>query len=93
MVIFQMEKSSWKHIDFGSPQKPKGVKAPKDRERPVAEKRFDQVYQTIPMSIRTSIQHQTLNPIWEERFQCLALRPSHDILHIEVRLDQLSLLH
>ncbi|CAG7830335.1 unnamed protein product [Allacma fusca] len=84
LVEFQIETQEWGRISTGTPLRPVEAKHPQSHNRPVPEKRFDQIYSNVPPSIKTTVQPLTRCPIWDQRFQCLALRPSVDILTIEM---------
>lgn len=48
------------------------------------EDRDTQIYEHVPGFIKTSVMRHNKDPKWNQRFQCLALRPSVDKLTIEV---------
>ncbi|ODM95910.1 Protein unc-13 D [Orchesella cincta] len=77
-------KREWQKFSITSPLRSKTLDHSKKTLKPTAESRGSQVYERIPQFVKTSVQRHKKNPEWDQRFQCLSLRPSVDYLTVEV---------
>ncbi|CAL8119432.1 unnamed protein product [Orchesella dallaii] len=76
----------WQKFSLASPLRSKILEHNKKNLKPTAENRTFQIYEKIPQFVKTGVQRHQRNPEWEQRFQCLSLRPSVDCITVEARL-------
>lgn len=83
--VFQLGRKEWDKFSTTSAIR-KGKKRDQrmQKERPVAEERFNQIYEHVNNNIKTSVQRHAKSPVWEQCYQCLSLRPGADIFTVEV---------